>query len=189
MRLFRLLSRFHRKAWPKVYKAMILDLLSYFDVRAYMKLYARHLESRGVKFEGAPIYISHSCSFDGADYTLYSFGKDLVISSNVRLMTHDYSPACALRAIGQVEKSESFALRGITVGNNCFIGYGSILLPGTTLGDNVIVGAGTVVRGSVPSDSIIVGNPHQVIDVTTQYAEKVRKRIESGMLESDPDFW
>ena len=51
----------------------------------------------------------------------------------------------------------------VKVGNNCFVGYGSILLPGVTIGDEVIVGAGSVVTKDVPSNSIVAGNPARVI--------------------------
>jgi acetyltransferase-like isoleucine patch superfamily enzyme len=43
----------------------------------------------------------------------------------------------------------------IHIGENCFIGYGAILLPGTKLGNNCVVGANSVVKGTFPDDTII----------------------------------
>ncbi|MCH3965036.1 MAG: sugar O-acetyltransferase [Clostridium sp.] len=53
--------------------------------------------------------------------------------------------------------------RPVTVGDNAWIGGGSILVPGVTLGNNVVVGAGSVVTKSFPDNVLIAGNPAQVI--------------------------
>ncbi len=43
------------------------------------------------------------------------------------------------------------------------VGGGSILLPGITIGENAFVGAGSVVMRDVPDGMIVVGNPAKVI--------------------------
>ena len=43
------------------------------------------------------------------------------------------------------------------------IGGGSVLLPGVTIGENAFVGAGSVVTKSVPAGAIVVGNPARVV--------------------------
>ena len=52
----------------------------------------------------------------------------------------------------------------------------SIILPGTKIGNNVIIGAGSVVRGSIPDNSIVAGNPAVVIGDIIEYASKVNSR-------------
>lgn len=56
-------------------------------------------------------------------------------------------------------------LHGCTVGNNCLIGMGAILLDGCEIGDNCIVGAGALVKQNqkVPCGSLAVGSPARVI--------------------------
>ena len=49
------------------------------------------------------------------------------------------------------------------VGENCFIGARSILLPGVTVGDNCVVGSGSVVTADVPSRCIVAGNPARIV--------------------------
>lgn len=53
---------------------------------------------------------------------------------------------------------------GITIGNFCWLGMGSVILPSVTLGDFTIVGAGAIVTGSFPEGyCVIAGNPAKVI--------------------------
>ncbi|WP_298294683.1 acyltransferase [uncultured Litoreibacter sp.] len=49
------------------------------------------------------------------------------------------------------------------IGENCFIGARSIILPGVKVGDGSIVAAGAVVTRDVPDDCIVAGNPARVI--------------------------
>lgn len=51
----------------------------------------------------------------------------------------------------------------VTIGNDCWIGAGAIILGGVTLGDNVTVAAGAVVTRSFPGDCLIGGVPARVI--------------------------
>ncbi|MBD3749318.1 MAG: sugar O-acetyltransferase [Sphingobacteriales bacterium] len=51
----------------------------------------------------------------------------------------------------------------ITIGNDCWIGGGAIILPGITIGNNCVVGAGSVVTKAIPDNSMAVGNPAKVI--------------------------
>ena len=50
-----------------------------------------------------------------------------------------------------------------TIGSNCFIGCGAIILPNITIGDQVIVGAGSVVTKDIPSNCAVAGNPAKII--------------------------
>lgn len=49
------------------------------------------------------------------------------------------------------------------IGDGCFIGGRSLILPGVRVGDGAIVGAGSVVSCDVPARSVVVGNPARVI--------------------------
>jgi carbonic anhydrase/acetyltransferase-like protein (isoleucine patch superfamily) len=56
-------------------------------------------------------------------------------------------------------------LHGCTIGNNCLIGMGSILLDGCEIGDNCIIGAGSIIGmgKKIPPGSLAVGSPARVI--------------------------
>ncbi|MCK5760239.1 MAG: acyltransferase [Candidatus Delongbacteria bacterium] len=53
--------------------------------------------------------------------------------------------------------------KGISIGNNVWIGGGVIILDGISIGSNCVIGAGTVVTKSVPNNSLVIGNPGKVI--------------------------
>lgn len=56
------------------------------------------------------------------------------------------------------------------IGERCFIGGRSLVLPGVTIGDQCIIGAGSVVTKDIPAHSIAVGNPARVIKSGVQLA-------------------
>lgn len=70
------------------------------------------------------------------------------IAFEARIMTHD-------RTRGMYVHTR--------IGQNCFIGGRSMILPGVEIGDNCVIGAGSVVTKSVPPYSIVVGNPAKVV--------------------------
>ena len=53
--------------------------------------------------------------------------------------------------------------KAISIGNDVWIGARSIVLTGVTIGDGVVVGAGSIVTKSVPSNTIVAGNPAKMI--------------------------
>lgn len=51
----------------------------------------------------------------------------------------------------------------IIIGNNVWIGAQVCVLPGVTIGDNCVIGAGSVVNKDIPAGSLAAGNPCRVI--------------------------
>ncbi len=56
-------------------------------------------------------------------------------------------------------------VHGATIGDNCLIGMGSILLNGCIIEDGAVVGAGCVVKAGsvVPANHLVVGNPMRIV--------------------------
>ncbi|MGL9748625.1 acyltransferase [Enterococcus sp. DIV0170] len=146
----------------------LLGLLEKINLDLYKKFYPKFLRYRGIKIpknfrtKFGDAYIHPSVHFDGKDYSLISIGANTTISKEVEFLTHDYSISKALIANGNFKKG-GFFLKPVSVGENCFIGARTIILPGTRIGDNVIVGAGSVVKGKIDSNIVIGGNPAKKI--------------------------
>jgi maltose O-acetyltransferase len=51
----------------------------------------------------------------------------------------------------------------IVIGDNVWVGGGTIICPGVKIGDNVTIGAGSVVTKDIPDNAIAAGNPCKVI--------------------------
>jgi len=60
-------------------------------------------------------------------------------------------------------RSYSGDSKEVIIGNNVFIGYGSLVLKGVTIGDNSVIGANSVVTKDIPANVIAGGNPCKVI--------------------------
>lgn len=82
-------------------------------------------------------------------------GKGCWIAKNVGIITsnHDlYNP------------SEHQPGEDVVLGEHCWVGMNSVILPGVTLGPHTVVGAGSVVTKSFPEGYVIIGgNPAKVI--------------------------
>jgi carbonic anhydrase/acetyltransferase-like protein (isoleucine patch superfamily) len=163
-------SRFVRFCSRFAFQAIRLPLviISFVHHRPYMVLYARLLRLWGLRLRGTPRYIAPTCYLD--TLANIELGDRVVLSSGVALLTHDYSVTTALIAVGRTVVHDVAAERKIIIGNNVFVGRSSMLLANTIIGDNVIIGAGSVVRGAIPGDSLVVGNPARVIGKVSDFA-------------------
>lgn len=161
----------------------ILTILSYGNHRVFMKYYIPLLKKNGMSISGTPRYIGKDVIFD--DFNKIILGDRVVISNDCHFLTHDYSYTTALIASGQIPKTDIAIVRGITIGSNVFIGKKSIIMPNTNVGNNVIIGAGSVVRGTIPDNSVVAGNPSTIVCTITELMNKWNKTIENDELRSD----
>lgn len=134
--------------------AIVCRLVSY---KLYDKLIVAAHKSQGVKFIGMPEYIHQDAYLDPSGGL--TINKDVVISTRVIILTHDWSYLKRSR----LAKDNKNAFRSVTIGENSFIGAGAIVLPGATIGKNCIIGAGAVVKGNIDDHSIMAGNPAKKI--------------------------
>jgi acetyltransferase-like isoleucine patch superfamily enzyme len=51
----------------------------------------------------------------------------------------------------------------IRIGNNVWIGVGSVILDNAEIGDGVIVTPNSVVSGRIPANAIVQGNPAKTV--------------------------
>lgn len=64
---------------------------------------------------------------------------------------------------GKMKDGHPMSKGDIIIGNDVWIGWGSIILSGVQIGDGAVVGAGSVVSKNVEPYTIVCGNPAQPI--------------------------
>ncbi|MBN2569932.1 MAG: acyltransferase [Deltaproteobacteria bacterium] len=137
----------------------------------------------GMRINGVPRYIGKDVKFD--EFKNVTLGDRVVISNECFFLVHDYSVTTALIAIGQQPKTDVQLERNIVLGNNVFVGKRSIVMPNTVIGNDVIIGAGSVVRGIIPDNSVVIGNPCQIIGSTTEQGYKWKKYLSTDIVKHD----
>jgi acetyltransferase-like isoleucine patch superfamily enzyme len=51
----------------------------------------------------------------------------------------------------------------VRIANNVWIGMNAVILKGVTIGENSVVAAGSVVTKNVEPNTVVAGNPAQVV--------------------------
>lgn len=152
--------------------------------QSYIRKYPRYLRKLGVRISQNPgdCWISPTVFLDSSGYELIEIGDDCTISFDVVILVHDYSINNAFREIGEPPADKHRIIkRPVKIGNNCFIGARSLIMPGSVLGDGCIVGSGAVVRGRIPERSVVSGNPAVVIGSTADFGKKHRAQHDYEM--------
>lgn len=96
--------------------------------------------------------------------TLIQIGNHVNIGANARIYDHDFhSLDFRDRRSSRLDR-EAVKTAPVIIGDDCFIGTGSIILKGVNIGARSIVAAGSVVSlKEIPPDSLVGGNPARII--------------------------
>ncbi|MBL0564356.1 acyltransferase [Aeromonas veronii] len=160
-----------RKILSLLYKFNKTDFIygMIYDIhREIYKCYNVHIGSETV------IY---NCKFSSSSKgDSFKIGDNCTLTG-VTFLGHDASPSLF---VPELVKNKHVLMGGarlsyrspIIIGDNVFIGVGTIILPGTIIGCNVVVGAGSVVKGTVPDNSVIAGSPAKIISTIDEYKRK-----------------
>ena len=98
-------------------------------------------------------FFNNGCYFQALGKIV--IGKRTQIAPNVGIITSNHS-------IGNIEEHD--IPKDVFIGDDCWIGMNSIILPGVRLGNHTIVGAGSIVTKSFPQGNcVIAGNPAKII--------------------------
>ena len=104
---------------------------------------------------GDNFFANFNCVFLDCNYI--KIGNNVFLGPNVQIYAA-YHPVAAVERI----KGPEFA-SPVTIGDNVWIGGGSIICAGVTIGENTTIGAGSVVVKDIPANVVAVGNPCRVI--------------------------
>ncbi|MFX0548218.1 sugar O-acetyltransferase [Hathewaya histolytica] len=104
---------------------------------------------------GENFFANYGCTI--LDVNKVEIGDNVLLGPNVQIYTATHPINPTQRLTGK-EYSKP-----IVIGNNVWVGGGSIICPGVKIGDNVTIGAGSVVTKDIPNNVVAVGNPCRVI--------------------------
>jgi maltose O-acetyltransferase len=104
---------------------------------------------------GENFYANYGCVI--LDVNKVKIGNNVLLAPNVQIYTATHPVDPSERLTGK-----EYALP-ITIGNNVWVGGGTIICPGVRIGDNVTIGAGSVVTKDIPDNAVAAGNPCRII--------------------------
>lgn len=125
------------------------------------------LKSKGLKV-GGNFHMQGGCIIDGSHCWHITIGDNVTLAPRVHILAHDAS----------TKKTLNYTKIGkVNIGNNVFIGAGSIVLPGVSIGNDVIIGAGSIVTKDIPDNSLAAGNPCKRLSSCTDFLDKRKKEM------------
>jgi acetyltransferase-like isoleucine patch superfamily enzyme len=160
----------------------IIGILGFIGREIHAKLnplgYARSL---GVRLGDNVHFYGMKSGMFSTDAYLITIGNNVYITANCSFITHDGGTLILRKEVPDLEWTAP-----ITIGNDVYIGMNSIILPGVTIGNRCIIGAGSVVSKSIPDNSVAAGVPARVIKSTDEYLENMKKKsLKCGHLQGE----
>jgi len=101
------------------------------------------------------VYVGEQCNLRASGSEV-KIGNNTMIANNVVMISVNHkTQADTLMRLQDWETDRC----GIVIGQDCWIGSHSTILPGTIIGDGCVIAAGAVVRGEIPAMTIWGGVP------------------------------
>jgi len=126
-----------------------------------VKNVVRRYKRKGVII-GENTFISRKVFIDTHSGASVTIGNNCYITRNTIILnhtdTHVGGPLGLYRKYGSDRISKN-----VVIGNNVFVGVGSVIMPGIKIGDNAIVGAMSLVNKDVPKNTVYAGVPAKYI--------------------------
>ena len=108
-------------------------------------------------FIGNDSYIGNYCHIGVKKLNI---GHSTLIASSVSFVGADHQYNDRSKKLRDSLIDENLT---VSIGDDCWIGHGSIIFNGVSIGNRSIVGAGSVVTKDVPEEKIVAGNPAKII--------------------------
>lgn len=118
--------------------------------------------------------------FWSSEAYLITIGSNCQITGNSKLFTHGGGGAIR----NMYPDYDSFGK--VSLGNYVYVGNNVLIMPGVSIGDNVLIAAGSVVTKSIPSNTVVAGNPARYICSIEDYIKK-NLRYNTHTKPLDPD--
>lgn len=136
--------------------AHILDIWHRRNSRSYIA----HLRSLGIRIGDGCIFRDPlTTRIDVSRPALVSIGSNVDMNTYFQILTHDWASFVFRNKYHDFVNSSG----RVEIGSNIYIGTNVIVLRGVTIGDNCVIGAGSVVTHDIPANSVAVGAPCRVV--------------------------
>jgi len=109
----------------------------------------------------ATVTIGDGCFFNGVEIASQSsvtIGSRCIVADCLMMDTDFHSVE-----INRHDPAAFVKTGPIVIEENVWVGNRAIILKGVRIGENSVIGAGTVIRQSVPRNSVVIGNPQQIV--------------------------
>lgn len=103
--------------------------------------------------------------------SLIEIGNNVDINDNFTIMTHDFGTYVFRNLYHDFVASSG----RVKIGSNIYFGRDVTVLKGVTIGDNCIIGLGSIVTKDIPANSVAAGVPCRVVCSIDEYYQKRRK--------------
>lgn len=137
------------------------------------KSYERFLRKKGVKL-GKNTYWGYikTINIDTSRPSLVEIGDNVRIDTGMTILTHDY-PTWVFKHVYNDFINSSGKVK---IGNNVYFAQYCTVLKGVTIGDNCIIGFGSIITKDIPPNSVAVGRPAKVISTLEEYYKKRKEK-------------
>jgi len=129
---------------------IILGPDTYLKENCYLDAYGGYIE-----IEGQCAFAQNTVIHGGGGV---SIGRNVILGANCYIISSNHNFASKELPI----MLQGDTTRGITIGNNVWLGGNVIVLDGVSIGNNCVIGAGTIVRKNIPSGMIVYDKRHSV---------------------------
>lgn len=142
--------------------------------RSNAKRYEAFLRRKGIKI-GKNIYwgTPRTITIDTTRPCLLEIGDNVRLDSGLTILTHDF----ATYVFRLVYKDFVSATAKVKIGSNVYFGRNCTVLKGVTIGDNCVIGLGSLITKNIPPNSVVAGVPAKVISTLDDYYKK--RKLES----------
>jgi acetyltransferase-like isoleucine patch superfamily enzyme len=109
------------------------------------------------------VFINDNCNINCV--SKITIGKNTKIAPNVCINDHDHNY--------KGDTVEHLLKGEVIIGENVWIGSNVVILRNTVIGDNTVIAAGSIVKGTVPSNTLFVNNrENKLISITNKVVSK-----------------